>query len=69
LGHAKSELIYHRRFATRDEARRAISEYIEMFYAPKEVPLGDNRQRPQAHLDYLSPVAFTLRYYLNQLAA
>jgi len=35
-GTLKSELVYHRRFATRDEAKRAISEYIEMFY---------NRQR------------------------
>jgi len=59
-GTLKSELVYHRRFATRDEAKRAISEYIEMFY---------NRQRTQARLDYLSPVAFTQRYYLNQVAA
>lgn len=29
-GTLKSELVYHRRFATRDEAKRAISEYIEM---------------------------------------
>jgi putative transposase len=60
LGHLKSELVYHRRFATRDEAKRAVSEHIEMFY---------NRQRTQARLDYLSPVAFTQRYYLNQVAA
>jgi putative transposase len=59
-GTLKSELVYHRRFATREDARRAISEYIEIFY---------NRQRPQARLDYLSPVAFTQRYYLNQVAA
>jgi putative transposase len=59
-GTLKSELLYHRRFATRDEAKRAISEYIEMFY---------NQQRTQARLDYLSPVAFTQRYYLNQVAA
>jgi putative transposase len=59
-GTLKSELVYHRRFATRDESRRAISEYIEMFY---------NRQRTQARLDYLSHVAFTQRYYLNQVAA
>lgn len=59
-GTLKSELVYHRRFATREEARRAISEYIEIFY---------NRQRRQARLDYLSPVAFTQRYYLNQVAA
>jgi len=44
----------------RDEARRVISEYIEMFY---------NWQRTLARLDYLSPVAFPQRYYLNQVAA
>jgi putative transposase len=59
-GTLKSELVYHRRFATREEARRAISEYIELFY---------NRQRTQARLDYLSHVAFTQRCYLNQVAA
>ncbi|MBS4096579.1 MAG: IS3 family transposase [Sulfuricella sp.] len=37
-----------------------ISEYIEVFY---------NRQRKQARLGYLSPAAFTRRYYENQLAA
>jgi hypothetical protein len=39
---------------------RADSEYIELFH---------NRQRTQACLDDLSPVAFTQRYYLNRLAA
>ncbi|VWC49530.1 integrase catalytic subunit [Burkholderia lata] len=50
----------HQRFATREQARLAISEYIEIFY---------NRQRTQARLNYQSPVAFTQRYYLNQIAA
>jgi putative transposase len=59
-GTLKNELVYHHRFATREQAKRMVSEYIEMFY---------NRQRTQARLDYLSPVAFTQRYYLNQLAA
>jgi putative transposase len=77
-GTLKNELVYHHRFATREQAKRMVSEYIEMLYAPKEVPLGDNpkevplgdnRQRTQARLDYLSPVAFTQRYYLKQLAA
>ncbi|MCA8095417.1 hypothetical protein LGM65_31880 [Burkholderia anthina] len=36
------------------------SEYIEIFY---------NRQRTQARLNYQSPVAFTQRFYLNQIAA
>jgi putative transposase len=59
-GTLKNELVYHQRFETREQARCAVSEYIELFY---------NRQRTQARLDYLSPVAFTQRYYLNQLAA
>ncbi|MBB2984437.1 transposase InsO family protein [Paraburkholderia tropica] len=59
-GSLKNELIYHRRFATREQARLAIGEYIEMFY---------NRQRTQARLDYLSPAAFTQRFYLDHTAA
>ncbi|WP_244110191.1 IS3 family transposase, partial [Burkholderia ambifaria] len=34
-------------FATREQARLAITEYIEIFY---------NRQRTQARLNYQSPV-------------
>lgn len=59
-GSLKSERIYHRRFATREQARLANSEYIEMFY---------NRQRTQARLDYLSLAAFTQRFYLDRTAA
>jgi len=68
-GSLENELIYHQRFATREQARLAIGEYIEMFYAPKEVPLGDNRQRAQARLNYLSPAAFTQRFYLDRTVA
>lgn len=59
-GTLKTELIHHQRFATRAQAQHAIREYIEMFY---------NRQRSQARLDYLSPVAFTQRFYRNRTAA
>lgn len=59
-GSLKNELIYHQRFATREQARLAIAEYIEMFY---------NRQRTQARLNYLSPAAFTRRFYLDRTAA
>ena len=68
-GSLKNELVHHERFVTRQQARHAITEYIEIFYAPKEVPLGDNRQRKQARLGYLSPAAFTQRFFKNQLAA
>jgi putative transposase len=59
-GSLKNELVHHHRFTTRADARLAISEYIEMFY---------NRQRRQARLGYLSPAAFTQRFYEMQLAA
>ncbi len=59
-GTLKNELVCHQRFATRKQARLAISEYIEIVY---------NRQRTQARLNYRSPVAFTQCFYLNQIAA
>lgn len=59
-GSLKNELVHHCRFATREEARKAITEYIEIFY---------NRQRKQARLGYLSPAAFTQQFFKNQLAA
>ena len=45
----KVELIHGERFATRDELRRAVFEYIETDY---------NRIRRHSALGYLSPVAF-----------
>jgi putative transposase len=45
----KNELTWHRTFATRDEARGAIFDYIELFY---------NRERLHQTLDYVSPVRY-----------
>lgn len=45
----KNELVHHCDFATRDQARAAIFEYIEVFY---------NRQRMHQTLAYVSPVDF-----------
>ena len=45
----KTELVHHRDYLTRDEARRDIFEYIEVFY---------NRQRSHSTLGYLSPAQF-----------
>jgi putative transposase len=59
-GTLKTELIHHRRFTTRDQARREITEYIDLFY---------NRQRKQERLGYLSPVAFTQQFYLRHRSA
>ena len=68
-GSLKTELVHHCRFATSEQAKREITEYIEIFYAPQEVPLGDNRIRKQARLGHLSPAAFSQQYYAMQMAA
>jgi transposase InsO family protein len=59
-GTLKQELIYHSHFRTRQEAKQAITEYIEIFY---------NRQRLQANLGFISPVAYAQRYYTRLLVA
>jgi putative transposase len=59
-GSLKNELVHHRQFKTRAEARQVVTEYIEIFY---------NRQRKQARLGYLSLAAFTQQFYKAQLAA
>lgn len=51
-GLLKNELVHHTTFVTRTEARKAITEYIELFY---------NRQRIQAELGFLSPAAFAAK--------
>jgi putative transposase len=45
----KTELVHHRDYPTRDQARRDIFEYIEVFY---------NRQRRHSTLGDLSPAQF-----------
>jgi putative transposase len=45
----KSELVNHERYATREQARQSIFEYIEVFY---------NRKRLHSSLGYQSPEAF-----------
>ena len=59
-GTLKNELVHHRHYRTREEARRDITEYIEVFY---------NRQRRQRRLGYLSPVAYGRQFYARQAAA
>jgi putative transposase len=48
-GTLKTELVNHERYATHEQARASIFEYIEVFY---------NRQRLHSSLGYLSPEAF-----------
>ena len=45
----KRDLIHNRRYSTRDEARRDIFDYIELFY---------NRTRLHSSLGYMSPAQF-----------
>jgi transposase InsO family protein len=45
----KNELTWHRTFQTRDQARAAIFDYIEVFY---------NRQRLHQTLGYISPMQY-----------
>jgi len=51
FGALKEELIYNVVFLTRDSARQAIFEYIEVFY---------NRQRLHSSIGYLTPSEFEL---------
>jgi len=56
----KKELVHQRRFATREQARQAIFEYIEVFY---------NRIRRHSQLGNLAPAEFERRYYAARQAA
>jgi len=55
----KMEMIYLERFQTREEARRAIFDYIEAYY---------NRKRKHAALGYISPANYARQYWRNQAA-
>ena len=52
FGTLKRELVYHRRYETREAARQDIFEYIEVFY---------NRQRRHSTLGYHSPAEYEAR--------
>ena len=45
----KTELVHHRKYATREQARQSIFEYVEVFY---------NRKRLHSSLGYVSPESF-----------
>ena len=49
FGNLKNEMVHHRRFSTRDEARTAIFDYIEAFY---------NRHRAHATLQFMNPMEY-----------
>ena len=50
----KRELIYRSAWPTRDSARLAVHEYIEVFY---------NRRRRHSHLGYLTPAEYEARIH------
>ena len=56
----KLELVYNTDFATHEQARLAVFEYIEVFY---------NRRRRHSSLDYVSPVDFEPAALPQKLAA
>jgi putative transposase len=45
----KTECIHHEKYLTRDEAKKSVFDYIEVFY---------NRQRKHSYLGYLSPAQY-----------
>ena len=59
-GALKNELVYQQRYATREQAIREITKYIEVFY---------NRQRRQERLGYLSPTQYERQFYERKIAA
>jgi putative transposase len=50
----KTELVHPRTWPTRQAARTAIDEYIEVFY---------NRRRRHSALNYLSPTTYERRHH------
>lgn len=52
----KKDLVYRRRFKTREEAKKAINYYISSFY---------NERRKHSTLGYLSPNKFEQEYYFK----
>ena len=57
FGSLKTEWVYGKGYATREEAKQDLFKYIEMFY---------NRQRRHASLGYVSPTEFERRYEVTE---
>ena len=58
-GTLKTELVHHRRYATRAQAIREITEYIEIFY---------NRQRRHTKIGNVAPAVFAHQFELRVAA-
>jgi transposase InsO family protein len=59
FGTLKKELVHHKKYKTREEAKRDIFEYIEVFY---------NRERLHSSLGYLSPLDYERKIAAKQVA-
>lgn len=60
LGTLKNELVHHRRYATRAEARALLQEYIEIFY---------NQQWHHSLIGFVPPALFAEFFSENTQAA
>lgn len=57
FGSLKTEWLEGKRYSSREEAKKDVFKYIEVFY---------NHQRRHAALEYLSPAAYEKQYQLKQ---
>lgn len=53
FGNLKREMLHHERFATRQEAKDKLFDYIEVFY---------NRNRIHSASEYFTPAEYEARY-------
>ena len=53
FGTLKTELVEHEDYRSKDDAKRSLFEYIEVFY---------NRRRRHSYLGYISPVEYEAKY-------
>jgi len=59
LGSLKTERVFFSNYTTRDQARKDIVDYIEMFY---------NSRRRHSYLGYVSPKEFEKRQLFKKAA-
>ena len=59
FGSLKTERVFFSKYKTREDARRDITDYIEMFY---------NSKRLHSHLGYLSPREFEKMMVMKKAA-
>ena len=59
FGNLKTERVFFSNYTTRNEARKDIVDYIEMFY---------NSRRRHSYLGYVSPKEFEKRQLLKKAA-